>query len=283
MPLVSKGTALASRALSLAAEMRRQGFDIALGHASNAQVVAAKLLRRPSVDMMDYEHHPANHLGFRLADFVFLPEAVPYASIRKFGLSRVRWVPYPGLKEEIALAGFSPDPHFRSTLGVSDDEIFAVVRPAAEGAMYHRHENSMCDDVLDRLVGFGVRVLLAPRTTSQGHRYASRRDLTVLMTPVSGLDLLAAADVVIGAGGSMTREAAVLGTPVYSIFEGKQPAVDRWLVEQGRLSVLERASDLPRPTRATRMSMGPGNEVLDRFMELLIPRAEGLVAERANR
>ena len=98
IPALAKGTAILARATRLAQTVRHESPNVALGHASNAQVIAAQLLGIPSINMMDYEHHPANHLGFRFASLVFLPEAVHFESVRKFGLSRSRWVPYAGIK-----------------------------------------------------------------------------------------------------------------------------------------------------------------------------------------
>jgi uncharacterized protein len=277
----AKGTAIFRRAADLARTVRGDGIDVALGHASNAQVMAARLLQIPSVNMMDYEHHPANHVGFRLADLVFTPAAIPFASLKPFGLSRRRWVPYPCLKEEIAFSTFEPQAEFRKALDVAEDEIMAVVRPAAEGALYHRHRNSLCDDIVDRLGEEGCTVLLTPRTSSQGVEFEGRRGVRVLREPVSGPDLLCCADLFVGAGGSMTREAAVLGTPAYSIFQGKPAAVDRWLEERGRLTTLVSAEDLPVPTerrpagdRALRTASAAA---LDGFMALLESRVKPLV------
>ncbi|MGA2210994.1 MAG: DUF354 domain-containing protein [Acidimicrobiales bacterium] len=275
----SKGTAIMNRAIALARVMRSEHVDVALGHASNAQVLAATALRVPSVDMMDYEHHPANHVGFRLANLVVLPDVIPYSSVRRFGVSRRRYVPYPCLKEEIALATFEPAVNFRATLGVGADELLAVVRPAAEGALYHRHRNSLCDDVIERLVEYGATVLLTPRTKSQGQQYDGRSGVRVLFEPVSGPDLLHSADIFVGGGGSMTREAAVLGTPSYSIFEGEPAAVDLWLEKHGRLVTLRDVEDLPKPARqwaGGERTASP--EVLEGFMSLLMSRVRPLVA-----
>jgi predicted glycosyltransferase len=55
---------------------------------------------------------------------------------------------------------------------------------------------------------------------------------------VDGRSLVAFADVLVSAGGTMNREAAVLGTPVWSVFEGKLGAVDELLAREGRLRFL---------------------------------------------
>jgi uncharacterized protein len=277
----AKGTAIFHRAVDLARAMKGEHIDVALGHASNAQVMAARMLRIPSVNMMDYEHHPANHVGFRLADLVFTPAAIPFESLKVFGLSRRRWVPYPCLKEEIAFATFEPQPQFRKVLDVGEKDIVAVLRPAAEGALYHRHRNTLCDEVAERLGEEGCTVLLTPRTMSQGDQFEGRRGVRVLREPVSGLDLLYSADLFVGAGGSMTREAAVLGTPAYSIFQGKPASVDRWLEERGRLKTLLCAEDLPIPTErrpaGTNGLRRTSAAALDGFMVLLESRVRPLV------
>jgi hypothetical protein len=275
----AKGTAIFRRAIDLARTVRGEGVDVALGHASNAQVMAARLLRIPCVNMMDYEHHPANHVGFRLADLVFTPEVIPFEALRVFGLSRRRWVPYPGLKEEIALATFEPQTGFRKMIGIDDDAVLAVVRPAAEGAMYHRHRNSLCDDVIDRLVDSGAIVLVTPRTPSQGEQYEGHVGVRVQSEPLSGPDLLYCADLFVGAGGSMTREAAVLGVPTFSIFQGKPAAVDRWLEDQGSLTTLRSARDLPVPMhRAVSAARLGQHDAVDGFMSLLYGRVAPLVS-----
>jgi uncharacterized protein len=61
---------------------------------------------------------------------------------------------------------------------------------------------------------------------------------------VDGLNLIWYSDFVISGGGTMNREAASLGVPVYSIFRGKIGAVDQYLSKAGRLVLLESLEDL---------------------------------------
>jgi predicted glycosyltransferase len=61
---------------------------------------------------------------------------------------------------------------------------------------------------------------------------------------VDGLNLLWNSDLVISGGGTMNREAAALGIPVYSIFRGKIGAVDHYLSEKGKLVLLEKPEDI---------------------------------------
>jgi uncharacterized protein len=84
------------------------------------------------------------------------------------------------------------------------------------------------------------------RTPEQGARLRAL-GLPGVEVPADALDgpsLVAGADLVVSAGGTMNREAAVLGTPVYTTFAGELGGVDEWLIATGRLRLLRRAGDL---------------------------------------
>ena len=277
-PVMAKGTAIWARARKLAERLAPARPDVAVGHNSYSQLVAAQLLGVPSLTMMDYEHQPANHLAFRLASRVLVPDAVEAGAVRRFGVCGTRLVRYPGLKEEIALAGFSASPDFRRQLGMGEHEPLVTLRPAAEGALYHRRANPLVDALLARLAGGGATVLLSPRTASQAARFRAATGVRVLEEPVSGPDLLFHSDLVVGAGGTMTREAAVLGTRSYTAFNGPLASVDRVLIRSGRLGVLRAPSDLPltdirrAPKPVRQLDRAP----VTRFVDLLLATAEGL-------
>lgn len=284
-PVVAKGTAIWARARELARRLRPSPPDFAVGHNSYSQLVAAQLLGVPSVTMMDYEHQPANHLAFRLANQVLVPDAVEAQAVRRFGVSESRLVRYPGLKEEIALAGFHPRPHFRRDLGVVEDEPLVTLRPAPEGALYHRGANPLVEALLPGLERSAATVLVSPRTAAQAARFRRGGNVRVLDEPVAGPDLLFHSDLVVGAGGTMTREAAVLGTRSYTAFDGPLGAVDRALIRSGRLQVLRAPADLPladvrrAPKAVRRLDQAP----LTRFVDLLLAGAAGLRRPRGRR
>lgn len=243
-PAVQKAAAIWRRGRALARVDDVVRADLALGHNSYSQLVAARLLGLPSITMMDYEHQPANHLAFRLASTAILPEAISSRDVRRFGLTPDLVIGYPGLKEEVALADFVPDERFRERMGVGEEPL-VVLRPPPDGALYHRHANPMFLELMRRLTTVDATVLLSPRTRRQGEAFAGMKGLRVLEDVVSGPDLLFHADLFVGAGGTMTREAAVLGTRTYSAFAGRPAAVDRELVRSGRLQLLRSAADLP--------------------------------------
>jgi predicted glycosyltransferase len=234
--IIRKGLAIGLRASALRRFARRARPDIAFSHGSYAQLVAARSFGLPTVTMMDYEFQPANHISFRLAQKVIVPEAFPQAALRRFGVNSEKAFRYPGFKEELYLAGFEPDPSVPEQIGLDRGKVVAVFRPPPTGALYHRAGNER----FDRLVEFGqrhpgVQVVLLPRSPDQARRYGGLDGVLVPRRAIDARSLLAYADLAIGAGGTMTRESALLGTPTYTVFEGRQAAVDAELVRRGLL------------------------------------------------
>jgi predicted glycosyltransferase len=241
---------LIGRAGALRRWARDRGFDMALSHNSYAQIAAAAALRIKAVTLMDYEHQPANHLAFRLASRVIVPRSFPAAELKKYGASTRKVKRYQGTKEDVYLAGFVPDPSFAKTLaglGVTGTDVLIVVRPPAREALYHRFENELFDGLIEKLCGGdGVKIILLPRSDAQRVEYESR-NLTRLILPRTALDganLIAAADLVVSAGGTMNREAAALGVPAVSLYAGKWAAIDQELVEEGRLRSIGSAEEI---------------------------------------
>jgi predicted glycosyltransferase len=242
---VRKASAIASRALALRRFAATQAPDVALSHGSYAQIVAARLAGIPAVTMMDYEHQPANHVSFRLAKRVLVPNVFPDEALRRFGARASKIVRYEGFKEELYLANGRDGERTRAELGIGREAILAVVRPPPTGALYARSENQRFDEVLSRLEQRDdVVIVLLPRNSEQRERY-SRRRVTLPEAPRDGVALLAAADLVIGGGGTMTREAALLGIPTYTVFLPRLAAVDAELMRLGRIRDLRAPGRMP--------------------------------------
>src|SRR5438876_2900333 len=169
--LTAKAGNLIGRAAALRKWARDRGFDLAVSHNSYAQISAAAALGIKTVTLMDYEHQPANHLAFRLASRVVVPRAFPAAELRKYGASTRKVKRYDGLKEDVYLADFKPDPSFEHTLqklGIAEQDVLIVARPPAREALYHRFENELFDDLLTALSARAdVKVVLLPRTDAQ--------------------------------------------------------------------------------------------------------------------
>jgi predicted glycosyltransferase len=231
----TKAYSLARRANDLRRFAVNERPDAALSHASYAQIVAARLARVPVVTMMDYEFQPANHLSFRLAQRVIVPEAFPDWALRRYGARSERVIRYSGFKEEIYIAQGTTAGSLVG-LELDPEKVIVVMRPPPEGALYHQFANRGFDELLDRArARHDTQVILLPRTRSQTERYQRLEGVLTPSTAVDGCSLLAAADVVIGAGGTMNRESALLGTPTYTVFAGRLAAVDAELMRMGLL------------------------------------------------
>jgi uncharacterized protein len=264
---LKKGLSIGARASTLRHFGRTEQPDVAFSHGSYAQIVAARAAGIPAVTMMDYEHQPANHLSFRLAQRIIVPDVFPEAALKRFGARPGKVVRYPGFKEQFYLDGFEADPKVLAELGLSPAKIIAVFRPPPEGALYHGGGNGRFNDVLDEArQRKDVQVVLLPRTQEQAERYA---DGVLVAEGIDALSLLAFADLAVGAGGTMNRESAILGTPTYTVFAGKLAAVDRALIQEGRLRDLRAPGfsvDFVKKPGSAASGSGAASEIFERVL-----------------
>jgi predicted glycosyltransferase len=240
--LLAKAGGLAGRSTALTRWARGRGFDLALGHGSNDVTVAAALLRIPSSTMFDYEWATVQHnVNCRLAKAVVVPDAIPPERLYRYGARR-KIRAYAGLKEEYYLADFEPDPAVLDELGLDRARPVAVIRTPPEVSLYHRFENDVFGQVLDRVKE--IQAVVLPRTPEQRAELARAGGFIVPEQAIDAQSLVAYADLVVSAGGTMNREAVALGTPVFTVFEGRLGAVDERLIAEGRLRQLRRSRDV---------------------------------------
>ena len=196
--LLDKGRGLAARSIALTRWARPRHFDLALGHGSNDITVAAALLRIPSSTTFDYEWAKVQHtVNCRLAAAVVVPEAIPPERLYRYG-ARGKLHRYPGLKEEYYLADFEPDPAVLDQLGLDRSAPLAVVRTPPAVSLYHRFENDLFAQVLDRLRGQQAVVL--PRTAEQRAELLQSGAFVVPEGAVDAQSLVAYADLVVSGG-----------------------------------------------------------------------------------
>jgi uncharacterized protein len=244
-----KARAAAGRAAAMVRFGRRHGpFDRALAHGSTDLPVAGRLLRIENTTMFDYEWATLQHsVNCRLASRVLVPEAIGAERLARYGARPPKLVHYPGLKEDYVLHGFTPDAGVLDRLGVPRERLLCVVRTAPSYALYLSKAR---DEVLPRLLRHlaardDVAAVVITRNAEQAEQVEAVSDrLIVPRRAVDGRSLVALADALVSAGGSMNREAAALGTPVWTMFEGRMGAVDERLVAEGRLRVLRDVDDV---------------------------------------
>ncbi len=245
---LGKGWALADRSARLARLVWRRAPNLAIAHGSVDLAVVSALFRIPSAQMQDYEFAGRQRkIAFRVAKRVLVPDSIPVERLARIGAKGSKLVRYPGLKEEYYLAGFEPDAGVLDELGLDREKVLVVVRPPPETSEYHAR-NDLYERVIDRLVAAPeAQAVVIPRTEAQGVA-ARARGATNLIVPERAIDaqsLIAFADLVVSAGGTMNREAVALGTPVFTTFTGRMGGVDEALIAEGRLQVLDDPTQLP--------------------------------------
>jgi len=260
--LAAKGLGLAQRSGALVRWARRHGpFALALGHGSNDVTVAAALLRIPCSTTFDYEWATVQHtVNCRLAQAVVVPDAIPPERLARYGAGPGKLHQYPGLKEEYYLADFEPDPAVLDELGLDASAPLVVVRTPPAVSLYHRFEHDTFGAVLARLRDEGVQAVVLPRTPEQRAELSAAGGFVIPERAIDAQSLIAYADLVISAGGTMNREAVALGTPVFSSFEGRLGAVDERLIAEGRLKLLRDPAEVVVTKRAGAAQSGGATE-----------------------
>jgi predicted glycosyltransferase len=273
-----KARSMVSRMRALRRWARGRAFDVALAHGSHELTMTARRLGVPSATTFDYEWAWLQHqLGCRAATRVVVPDAIPAERLARYGAKPPKLVQYEGLKEEYYLADFEPNGAVLEQLGLDEQRVLVVLRPPPDVSLYHRHSNPLFPQTLD-FVGTreDVQAIVLPRTEEQ-REFVRGLDLPSVIVPEQAVDaqsLIALADLVVSAGGTMNREAAALGVPVYTTYGGRLGGVDEALIRDGRLVPL---SD-PRALRLEKRDAGAQARVRRDPMRML----EALLTARSQ-
>ena len=278
-----KGIGTCWRGLAVTAGVRKEKIDLAISHGSRACVIACALLGIPDILLFDYEF--AAKIPAIKPTWLMAPGVI---ADRHQG-NGTQIINYPGIKEDVYLSRFRPDYGLKTRLGIPPDDLLVMVRPPATEAHYHNPESEeLLKETISRFVCTpGTRILLLPRNKRQEADLRSvwpdaiaRRQILIPDHVEDGLNLIWNSDLVISGGGTMNREAAALGVPVYSIFRGKIGAVDAYLADQGRLVLLETVEDVRTKIKAVhrdphkqRLS-GENSPALDTIVQNIISIVE---------
>lgn len=245
---IRKMAGLCLRALQLIPTILKEKPDLAVSHGSRSQLIACGPLRIPCLFFRDYEF--STPLPFVRPTWLMCPQVIPSPALQ---CDSRRILKYPGIKEDIYAPRFVPDPQIRQQVGVQEQDIVATLRPPANEAHYYNPQSSeLFDAAVEFLSKFQeVKLVVLPRNGSQAIELQKRWPglfgsgaMRIPSRVVDGLNLIWYSDLVISGGGTMNREAAALGVPVYSVFRGNIGAVDQYLSEQRRLILLETTEDI---------------------------------------
>jgi uncharacterized protein len=251
---LGKARALGGRSRKLGRLIWERRPNLGLAHGSVDLAVISATFRFPSAQMQDYEYGGLQRrIAWKAAERVLVPDSIPVERLRTAGAKEEKLVRYPGLKEEYYLADFEPDRRVIEELGLDREKVLVVVRPPPETSEYHAPNDVYAATVRRLAAEPGTQAVIVPRTEEQG---AAARALAApnLIVPERAIDaqsLIAYADLVVSAGGTMNREAVALGTPVYTTFSGRMGGVDEELIAAGRLRALDDPAALALTKRAT--------------------------------
>lgn len=246
--MTGKFFAIIGRSAKLINFARDHAVDLALG-SSYSQALVAPLINIPLVICGDYEGNPANHLACRVARRIIVPNLFHKPNLKKFGGSLDKIVSYGGIKENVYLADFIPEPDFLEKLGVRKENIIITMRPPSEVSSYHQFKNPLFDELIIWVAEQpNSEIILLPRGAEQRLKYTSLpyKNIRIPDKVLDGPNLIYHSDLVISAGGTMNREAVVLGTPVYTLFMGELGSVDESLIKSGKMTQIENYADFSR-------------------------------------
>ncbi len=260
---LAKFAGLGTRMLQMTPGVLRDRPDLAVSHGSRSMFLLASLLRIPTLTIVDYEH--VSWINWFRDCWILAPEIIPEQAVRGLGVAKDHILRYPGIKEDVYVPSFRPDSSLRELLGIAAQEVVVTLRPPASEAHYHNPESDFLLDAVFALldVTANVKAVLLPRTPKQHlqlrqkwPRLFERGKVIVPAHAVDGLDLIWLSDLVVSGGGTMNREAAALGVPVYSIFRGKLGSVDQYLSQTGRLALIGSGDEVRRRIRLVHRRRG---------------------------
>jgi uncharacterized protein len=259
------------RSLQLMPTVLREKPDVSLSHGSRSLIILSSLLRIPTILLFDYEY--STSIPFLEPVLGIAPEVINNPDITKHFKRGLRG--YRGLKEDVYVSSFRPDSSILKKLNINEDEIVVTIRPPATEAHYHNPDSEKLFFEVVEFLGEtpNVRMVILPRNEKTQKelvyrtwpQWCAERRIIVPDQALNGLDLIWHSDLVVSGGGTMNREAAALGVPVYSIFRGKIGAVDKYLAENGRLILIETIADVRSRIRPVRRNKGDLTEFGNRI------------------
>jgi predicted glycosyltransferase len=214
--------------------LKPQRINVAISQSSFHSPLASRMLGVRSIYMNDNEHAIGNIPSFLFADRIMVPEFLSAEKLRKQWANPKKVLNYPGVKEGIYL--WELDERLRSSSAgrAPKPRPSIYVRPEPWAAQYYKGEVNFMDQLLLGIKD-KVDVTVLPRGKVQGAHYRDARfnGVRVVDTAMDIADIAPDCDLFVGAGGTMTREMAVLGIPTISVYQDELLDVDRYLLEVG--------------------------------------------------
>ena len=274
------GTVLRSGQLSI--HVLKEKPDLGVSHGSRSQVLVAGSLGVPSLMIYDYEFATPLFID---PTWIMIPEIIPDHAIP---YKKARVLRYPGIKEDVYIPRFRPDPRILKDFGINGKDILVTFRPPATEAHYHNPESEeLFKTSIEYLSAHpATRIVLLPRNAHQKEftirawpGLIAARKLIIPEQVVEGPNLIWHSDFVISGGGDDEPRGGALNVPVYSIFRGKTGAVDKYLEKKGLLTMIGKKEDIPAKIRVTKRNRETGGTIDDSVFRYVTGAIVGILDE----
>jgi hypothetical protein len=288
--ILKKGCGFSIRVAQLHQFLRNRKIDIAISHSSFYSPLVAKLIGARCIYLNDNEHAAGNRIAFIFADLILVPEFFDKRKIQAQWGKLYKVIKYPGLKEGIYLWRYNEISPGRSHANPNQDKKTIYIRPEPFTAQYYKGRQNFMDDLLVGLQSH-FRVVMLPRTADQKAYYSQKKfkHIHIPKQSIHLADFIKTCDFFIGAGGTMTREAAVIGIPTICIYQDELLDVDKYLIDQGCMAHLKRPtaehilkhlaqSEKKAPNR---ILLQKGESAYHLIKKLLLNRANALYSDPA--
>ncbi len=209
--------------------LKFQNIDIAISQSSFYSPFVAKKLKIKSIYTNDNEFAKGNYIGFFLANRILLPEALGEWVKGRFFRKKV--LLYPGVKEGIYIK-------LKKDRRSNNKNPIIYFRPEPWHAQYHDFDIDTFDNVLIDLAHKNKIIVLSRDSNQMSHYKELSKRNTNINVPISVETVETISencDIFLGAGGSMTREFAIMGIPTISLYQGELLEVDKYLINNGVL------------------------------------------------
>lgn len=227
---VKKVLGFGIRALQLYLFLRKKAIDVAISHSCFGSPIVSRVLGVKSIYLNDNEHAAGNTISFLFADRIMVPEFLDIKKVKRQWAAERKIIQYPGVKEGVYLWTYIDKPQHRLPMKI-------YIRPEPWMAQYYKGKKFFMDDLIIEMKKHYPIVLL-PRGEEQALYYRKEK-FNGIEIPEESLSLQYITEtclLFIGAGGTMTREAAVLGIPTISIYQDELLDVDKYLIQNNRMT-----------------------------------------------
>lgn len=243
-----------NRAVKLIFYLKKRGNGktiLSVNHSSRSALLASWLKRIPSVALYDYEYVNSTFQNI-FATKILMPNVFTTDKLKKANISTKNLDFYPGIKEQIYISSNYKKTNLLNEFGIDTSKIIITFRPPGTSGHYHNPKSEIImDEILNKMTQEKEKIFLIvlPRTRKQKEMIfdlfrQKKIRFFIPENPINGIDLILNSDLVLSGGGTMIREAAVLGVPSYSFFQGPKGAVDEFLEKNGRLTFINSLSDI---------------------------------------